>query len=561
MAFFRLERKDAASVARASTANGMWLPRGQPYVSQWNTERVVRDAYERSIWVFRGVDTIATNGARLPVKIRVGDEANGRYDETDPLIRLLNTRPNPELLESAAQFRYRLLTQLVLSKPGVFVELVRSRGGELTGLYLLPPQYTRPLPDPDKFLSGFRVTLPGASRSFYDLPPENVLWIRKPHPTDPYSGVTPLESAGIAIDLDFYARLYNRNFMQNDGRPGGLVAVKGRLNADDAAELKRRFAGGPQNAGRTSVVEADDVSWVDTATSPRDAQYVESLAASKQDILLALGTPESVLGNASGRTFDNAAAEFEIFWRVTMLPYLDLVASAFDSVTAGGWDDDRYVVHDTSSVSVLHRDAQIVRDKKLAELQAGGCTIDEYRDAVGATKLDVAGARVLWLGVGGKVPIGASEEDVAAAEKLTTIGAAMPGSADAAAPSDPYAAPAEPSDPYAAPSDPYTDGDPYANPDPYAYEEAGGGLRLVSGGGGAKAWRLLEKSVLATLAVGDVVDVDEALAFDTQPAPASDLAPDAAVAWLDVPVEYVAAGARLEVVARDADAVRFRLVQ
>ncbi|HEX5781247.1 MAG TPA: phage portal protein, partial [Solirubrobacteraceae bacterium] len=407
-----LQQKAAGTAVEHATA-AQYHSKGTPYSSAWSVERVVKDAFERVIWAFRAIDAIASNEARLPYELRKGVTAEDDGEPVaskDPLLRLLNRRANP--YETAEQFRYRLVCQLLMSKKGVFVEVVRDNVRRVSALHLLPPDRTSPIPDDKKFVSGFRITK--ARGGYDDIPADRVLWLRKPHPVDPYLATIPLEAAGISIDLDFYARLYNRNFMLNDGRPGGIVGVKGNLNRDDAAELKRRFAGGPSQAGRTSVIEADEISYVDTATTPRDAQYVQTLKVTKEDILLAFGTPESVLGNASGRTYDNADAEEHVFWRATMRGYLDNLAGAFDALTEGGEEDDLTLRHNTRSVSVLQRDEKERDAKALADYQAGALSLDEYLELVGKKKLDVPLSRVRWVANAGKVPVGA-DGDVAAA--------------------------------------------------------------------------------------------------------------------------------------------------
>jgi phage portal protein BeeE len=435
-----LESKTAAATLRRVTAQARWRAKGQPYVADWDIERAITEGFSRVLMVYRCVDVIATNQARTDIQVRVGGRDGPIADTRDlRLLHLLNRRPNP--YETAVQFRYRLSCQLLLSKQGVFVELVRSNGGGLAELHLLPAGRTAPLPGVysdgqgdapigasrypgtahggppggarrARFLDGYRVTHPDGG--WTDLPPEDVLWIRKPHPTDPYMGTTPLEAAGLTADIDFYARLFNRNFMMNDGRPGGLVAVKGELNEEDARELKQRFAGGPSGAGRTTVIEADEVSWVDTATTPRDAQYVASQAATGLDLRLAFGVPESLLGNASGRTYDNAGAEEAIFWRVTEIPHCELIDGAFDALTPGGDEDDLFLVHDTSGIAPLRRDERERHAKLLQEFQAGTITLDEYREGTGQPRLDVPGSRVVWLPAG-KVGVGQPADEAAAA--------------------------------------------------------------------------------------------------------------------------------------------------
>lgn len=405
------ETKDAAS-RRASSGGPAYVFGRQAYRSNWSVERAVRDAYERVIWVYRAIDAIASAASRLNVVFREGHPETGEdVDPRDePLWKVLNRRANH--YESAQSFRYRLSTQLLLSKQGVFVEVVRSRGGHVTALHLLPPHRTSPIPDPDSFVSGYEVMGSGYGSETEVVPAANVLWIRKPHPLDPYMGTTPLEAMGVTVDLDFYARLYNRTFMQNDGRPGGILNVKGYFSPEDGEEIRRRFMGGPQSSGRVSVLEADDVSFVDTAVTPRDAQYVQTLDLTKETVLMGFGVPESIIGNASGRTFDNADAEEENFWRQTMAPHMDLIDAAFDSLTEGGIEDDRFVVHDVSGVAVLGRDERANEARRMAEFAAGLITLDEYREFTGKEAFDLPKTRALWVPAGLQT-VATSEEDAA----------------------------------------------------------------------------------------------------------------------------------------------------
>jgi DNA modification methylase len=75
-----------------------------------------------------------------------------------------------------------------------------------------------------------------------------------------------MESAGVAIEIENLAKLYNRNFLLNDGRPGGLLVLRGEIDDDDKEELRSRFRGNIGRVGSTTVVSADDgVDFVDFA--------------------------------------------------------------------------------------------------------------------------------------------------------------------------------------------------------------------------------------------------------------------------------------------------------
>lgn len=388
---------------------------GKPYKDSWDIDRAIREAMLKVIPVFRAVHVIADNQARLPFEVRQDSEA-GSIIENHPLVRLLNQRPNDD--ETAYAFRHRLSAQVLLSRKGAFVEIVRDRIGDISRLYLLDPRKTNPVVsrdiaskraanrEPVRLVEGFHVDL-GQGQS-ETLPADSVAWIRLPHPVDPLSGMTPLEAAGLTIDIDVLARLYNRTFLQNDGRPGGIVGVKGDMDDDVAEELEARFNGGTRGAGRVTVLEADELSWVDTAVSPRDAQYVEALKSTKVDLLGAFGVPESMAyGNASGRTFDNADAERFIFWESTELGHLALLG---DGLNQADGDDASFSHFDTSGVDVLQRVESARRAEMRGEVETGTRTLDSYLTETGREPVGSDEARSYFRPMG-DVPIATEGKD------------------------------------------------------------------------------------------------------------------------------------------------------
>ena len=251
---------------------------GQAYHDPWDVERAYREGMQKVTWVARCVDVISGNQARLPIILREDNSPSGQIVSSSSVIKgstildVLNTKSN--MGENSFIFRYRLSSQLLMSSRGAFIEKVRSRDGRIIGLNLLPPQHTAPIPHPKKFVSGYEVSMPGGNKVV--IKPEDVVWVRRPHPLDPYLSMTPMESAGVAIEIENLAKLYNRNFLLNDGRPGGLLVLRGEIDDDDKNELRSRFRGNLGRVGSTTVVAADDgVDFVDTSSNPRDAAYIQ----------------------------------------------------------------------------------------------------------------------------------------------------------------------------------------------------------------------------------------------------------------------------------------------
>ncbi|MER7951955.1 phage portal protein [Streptomyces sp. NPDC096079] len=415
MASSPVETKDliAGGVYTSMSYAGVTNVWGTPgRAAGWDLERVISEGYERSIWTFKSVEAISKHASTLPVQIgRGGDERE--FDEVledHPLLRLLNKRANPQ--ETGDVFKKRLSAQLLLSKKGAFIEKTKSRAGVLVRLDLLPPDRVEVIPDDENasYVKHFQFT--DYRGRVHELPPEKVIWIRDPHPTDPFCGVTPLEAAGLSVDLDVKARTYNISFIDNDGRPGGIVGID--LDGVDSGEvdrIQRRLAPGAHNAGQLTLVGTGPggVSYVDTSARPREMAYETLSTTSKNEILSAFGVPESVIGNASERTYANADREEYNFWRHTELPHLNLIASAFDPDLSDDW----VIRFDTSGIEALEFPRRQAREEARKEFEAGLMTIDEYRKIAGRPLFNTPQSRALWISPQ-KAPVPANDQDAAA---------------------------------------------------------------------------------------------------------------------------------------------------
>ncbi|MFI6536617.1 phage portal protein [Nonomuraea sp. NPDC050547] len=401
-----LETKSLELDAGHTSWSGM-LARLRDPRRAWPVERAVLEGMERVVWVFKSVNAIAGHASRLPIE-RVLIQSDGEREviADDPLARLLNVGVANKL-EKGPQLRKRLSGQVLLSPAGTFVEVSTSRRGHPIGLDLLPPGRTRPVPGfGGNLLSHFETITPDGRRRTID--PEKVIWFRDPHPLDPFRGITPMEAAGLSVDLDFLARLYNATFLRNDGRPGGVIGIDGEVEDEEMERIQGIFGKGAHEAGKLTVLQGD-LSFIDLAAKPRDMAYADLARISKEEILAAFGVPESILGNASGRTFDNAAQEEHQFWTHTMLPHLSLLATGWDT----DHEDNAVYEFNTDSIEVLQRAKKQRREEAREEVDAGLISLDEYRAIAGYDPVDLPHTRALYVAQG-KTPIPTRDEDAVA---------------------------------------------------------------------------------------------------------------------------------------------------
>ena len=376
----------------------------------WDVEMAVATAYERVVWVYRCVELMSGDASRLPFRIGrdMGTDSQEILDD-HPLYRVLNRRANPH--ERARDFRKRLGATLLLSKKGAFIEVTRSRAGTINRLDLMHPARVNIVQSQTgEYVDHFQYTR--LNGEVIELDPSRVKWIKEPHPLDPFSGTTPLEAAGMSVELDFLSRVYNVQFIKNDSRPGGIVGVDADgLDDRHLERLERQFEPGAHAAGKITVLGTGPggVSYVDTTTRPRDMAYNEAAQNAKNEVLAAFGFGESVLGNASGRTFDNAEQELYNYWTGPMTPYTDLMATAFDDDVDDEWD----CFLDTSEVQVLELPRRRRREEALKEYLHGLRSIDEYRPLADLPPLGTPQGRALWISPN-KAPLATDPADEAA---------------------------------------------------------------------------------------------------------------------------------------------------
>jgi phage portal protein BeeE len=108
-------KRSAASEAEVKAVyseyyNALWQYERHRRARPWPIERAVTEGFERVIWVFKAVNTIGADHARLPFRLRQGNEVLDDH----PLYRVLNKQANP--LETGQVFRKRLSAQISLSK-------------------------------------------------------------------------------------------------------------------------------------------------------------------------------------------------------------------------------------------------------------------------------------------------------------------------------------------------------------------------------------------------------------------------------------------------------------
>jgi HK97 family phage portal protein len=268
--------------------------------------------------VFAAVRILAESVAALPLIVYRRNKSGGKDRATDhPLYALLHDQPNPR--ETSFEFRERKMAHVLL-RGAAYSRIVLGRNGVAEALEPLAPDRVTP-----ELLPSGRLRFRYRDEAGRDsvLVQEEVFRV----PGLSLDGVRPLspieyfrETFGLAAaQHDYIARFY-----KNDARPGGLIEMpadfKTTADLEKFRELwQKSFTEG--NRHKTGILQAG-MTYKEIGLKHTDAQFLEMMKLTRQDIAAMFRLPPHMLGDLSQATNNNIEFQGLAFVTQTLLPWL-----------------------------------------------------------------------------------------------------------------------------------------------------------------------------------------------------------------------------------------------
>jgi HK97 family phage portal protein len=267
--------------------------------------------------LFAIVDRIIGSYSQVEWKLyRVPKDGRRRYDHgtasaqddrievtRHPALNLWR-RPN----EFFSGYAFRESAQQHEELTGEQYWVIVKQGSLPVELWFVRPDRMRPVPHPTKYLIGYVYTSPDGEE--IPLRTDEVIFLRRPHPLDPYRGMGAVQSIMGELDASYLSAEWNRNFFLNSATPGGIIEAEQNISDEDFDQFQARWAEthrGVSNAHRVAILEAG-MKWVDRRYTMDEMQFVEMKSASRETIREAFGFPKAMLGATDDVNKANAYA-------------------------------------------------------------------------------------------------------------------------------------------------------------------------------------------------------------------------------------------------------------
>lgn len=337
-----------------------WTTIFESFAGAWQQDvRVDRETLLTFSPVFACVNAIASDVAKLPIQLtqRTGNVWQPAAQNLDVLRR-------PNSLQTRSQF-YRQWMESKLLHGNTYALIERGSRGQVVELRVLDPHRVDPLVSEmgDVFyrLSGSHDPFVSDPRAHAVIVPQReIIHDRGPTYSHPLIGLSPIRACNFAASQGVHIQKNSAKLFSNMSRPAGILTADGAISDETAKRIKSQWESGysGDNYGKTAVL-ADGLKYQPIAVTPKDAELVEQLRWSAEDVCRAFGVPAARVGvvpAASGLTYQNISALIEGYYRDTLQQHLESIEELLDN--ALGLPPHQRTEFDTSELLRMDPEAE-----------------------------------------------------------------------------------------------------------------------------------------------------------------------------------------------------------
>lgn len=306
----------------------------EPFTGAWqmNKECTAQTALAFS-GVYACVMTIADDVSKMPMMVNsVGPNEIATANPDHWATRLFR---KPNRFQTAIQFLQQYEIHKLLAGNAYVVFDYDDRAVPIA-MYLLDPRTTRPLiaETGDIYYEIGASRANGnmlAGRRNVILPASEVLHDRMATVFHPLIGVSPLFAAGASAQAGYSILQNSKAFFANMSRASGTLTAPGKISKETAERLaskwKQNFGAG--NIGQVAVL-GDGMKWEPMVMTAVDAQLIDQLRWSVEDVARVFRVPMFMLGDLSKVSYRNSEQLARTYYQSTLQWHLESIESAFD---------------------------------------------------------------------------------------------------------------------------------------------------------------------------------------------------------------------------------------
>jgi len=256
--------------------------------------------------VYACINSIASDISKLPSMVYTVDPDTGakKAQRNDYYVALMQ---KPNEYQTQADFLYAFV-QSYLFQGNTYCYCIRNRRDEITAMHILNPYRVVPLIADDGSIY-YRVNedLLAQTEVGQVVPARDIIHHRLPLlPGYPLVGVTPIFAAAASSAVGLKILQNSQQFFANNARPGGMLVSDVKIADPEAQRIRQDFdsAYRGDGTGKTALLSGG-LKWEPLTITAQDAQLIEQLRWSVEDVARVFRVPTFMLGDMTKVSYRN----------------------------------------------------------------------------------------------------------------------------------------------------------------------------------------------------------------------------------------------------------------
>ena len=293
---------------------------GRIFGSNW-TDAQYLQTYGKSLYVYACVSKLAETLGSIDFQLVKIKNSAGEVEEVknhEILDILYNW--NPYYTKAEAIEIDTINRQLTGDS---FILKVRNNNGRVVELWNIRPDLVTIKGHPEKYIDYYEIRNTDDGTAVI-VQPGDIIHIKHPSPLEQYFGMSPLSAAQVRVDIEDYASEYQRDFYLNQARPDALIEIDRNITPEQKKQLIEGWEKRHGGLGSNSKIGllTGGARYHQISLSQREMDYIESMKATRDDILVAFKTPKPIVAvtDSTGRSRAEAEVLQEIYLSGTVIP-------------------------------------------------------------------------------------------------------------------------------------------------------------------------------------------------------------------------------------------------
>lgn len=297
--------------SRSSANGGFFGYIRENFAGAWQRGRIKDELPDLTAFsaVFSCISRISTDIGKLRIKlVELGEDGIWReVSRNSPYAAVLK---KPNSYQNRIQFVVAWITSKLMFG-NTYVLKIRDARGIVTSMHVLDPRRVLPVvtTSGDVYYQLASDHLAKITSASVVLPASEIMHDRGVTLYHPLVGVSPIHACAVSATQGNRIQANSAAFFENMSRPSGLLTAPGTIDAVTAERLKKswetNFTG--NNIGKLAVL-GDGLKYEAMSINPDDAQLIEQLRWTVEDVARAFGVPLYKINSGPIPTNNNVEA-------------------------------------------------------------------------------------------------------------------------------------------------------------------------------------------------------------------------------------------------------------